>query len=97
MYINCKIFFISLCVGICLVYIFSSQPEVILKYPTPETENDLIYQDKNNVCYKYKSEEVRCDNTAKNIALQDNSDKDGKDGKDGKDKSLFDIVKSTFN
>jgi hypothetical protein len=89
MYINCKYFFISLCVGICLVYIFSNQPEVILKYPTPETENDLIYQDKNDVCYKYKSKEVKCDETAKNIALQDVKDK--------KDKSFFSIIKSTFN
>ena len=89
MYINSKYFFVSLCVGICLVYIFSNQPEVILKYPTPETENDLIYQDKNDVCYKYKSNEVKCDDTAKNIALQDVKDK--------KDKSIFSIIKSTFD
>jgi hypothetical protein len=88
MYINCKYFFISLCVGICLVYIFSNQPEVILKYPTPETENDLIYQDKNDVCYKYKSKEVKCDDTAKKISLQVDKPKE---------KSFFSIVTSTFN
>ena len=85
MFINPYVFFISLCVGIFLVYIFSSQPEIILKFPTPDTENDLIYQDKNDVCYKYKSKEVKCTENAKDIQLQDNN------------KDFLNIVKSTFN
>ena len=83
MIINSKIFFISLCVGLFFVYIFSKQPEIILKYPTPETEDKLIYQDKNDVCYKYKSREVKCNKDAKNIELHD-------------DKNFYDIIKSSF-
>lgn len=86
MFINPYVFFISLCIGLFFVYIFSSQPEIIMKYPTPDTENDLIYQDKNDVCYKYKSKEVQCNGDAKDIQLQDNGKKD-----------FLNIVTSTFN
>lgn len=87
MIINCKYFFISLCLGLFFVYIFSKQPEIILKYPTPETENNLIYQDKNDICYKYKSKEVKCGENSKNIDLQENNDK----------KNILHVIKSTFN
>ena len=53
-------FFISLIIGLFLAYIFTPQPEVIIRYPTPENAGKIIYQDNNDVCYKYVANEVQC-------------------------------------
>ena len=71
-YIDSYYFLISLCVGIFFVYILSYQPQVIMRFPIPDNENVTIYKDKNEVCYKYKSEEVNCSIGAKDIDLQTN-------------------------
>jgi hypothetical protein len=71
-YIDGYYFLISLCVGIFLVYILSYQPQIIMRFPTPDNENTTIYKDKNEVCYKYKSEEVNCSIGSKDINLQTN-------------------------
>jgi len=41
-------------IGVGILYIFSPKPEVILKYPN----EDNIYIDNNNVCYKYKKKYI---------------------------------------
>ena len=69
-YIDSSYFLISLSVGIFLVYILSYQPLVIMRFPTPDNENDTIYKDKNETCYKYQSKEVDCTMRAKDIDLQ---------------------------
>ena len=71
-YIDGYYFIISLCIGIFFVYILSYQPQIIMRYPTPENEDTLTYKDRNDVCYKYKSEEVKCSNGEKDIMLQNN-------------------------
>lgn len=69
-YIDGYYFFISLCIGIFFVYIISYQPEVIIKFPTPDS--NTIYKDKNDICYKYDSREVKCDMKTKEIEIQTN-------------------------
>lgn len=53
-------FFISLCIGLFLNYIFTPRPEIIYKYPTPQNVHATIYQDMTDNCYKYKAKEVQC-------------------------------------
>jgi hypothetical protein len=50
MNINFNLFFMSILIGISIIYILNPQPEMLLKYPNDKN----IYIDNNNVCYKYK-------------------------------------------
>jgi hypothetical protein len=58
--INWYVFFISFAIGIFLVYIFGEDIKHVYVYPTPETTNDILFQDKANNCFKYSIEEVSC-------------------------------------
>lgn len=58
--LNIYYFVISLTVGLLFAYLFTPQPEVIIKYPTPENAGKVVYKDVSDVCYKYKANEVSC-------------------------------------
>ena len=60
--INFKWFLVSLAVGLFLAYCTSPKPEVIVKYPTPENSESLIFEDDVNNCYKFKVDQVTCPN-----------------------------------
>jgi hypothetical protein len=62
--VNWYAFFLALAVGIFYVYISSPQPRLVIKYPTPYNANKVVYQNDDNVCYKYKAEEVECSQSA---------------------------------
>jgi hypothetical protein len=64
------IFFISFCIGLFFVYIFSPEPDIIFKYPTPENAHKLVFTDDADNCYKYVSNEVQCTDDAKDIPIQ---------------------------
>jgi hypothetical protein len=53
-------FFISLVVGLLLVYIFNPTPTVIYVYPTPDNIDKLQYKDNANNCYEFQPKEVKC-------------------------------------
>lgn len=54
-------FILALAIGLFFVYITNDNvPDVILMYPTPDNAGKIIYKDNGNVCYKYKSEEIKC-------------------------------------
>jgi|TARA_B100000242_G_scaffold294307_1_gene276229 hypothetical protein len=59
-HIDAKWFFLSLAVGLFIVYCSTPTPEVIIKYPTPENADDLIFEDDSDNCYKFKTQEVKC-------------------------------------
>ena len=59
-YIEPMYFLVSLFVGMFFVYIFSPTPDIIIKYPLPEENDNIIYQDETDTCYKYIKEEVNC-------------------------------------
>jgi hypothetical protein len=66
-------FFISLFIGLFITYTFSPDPEVIIKFPTPENAGKIIYRDNSDNCFKFKSNEVKCpsDNSKiKSIPIQ---------------------------
>jgi hypothetical protein len=52
---------IGVIIGIIIVFIAKPSKNIIYKYPTPETSSKLVYKDKNGVCYKYSTKEVKCD------------------------------------
>ena len=67
------VFLISLFVGLFFCYILTPVPEIIVKYPTPETASKLIFKDDADNCYKFISNEVECPNDKKlinNIPIQ---------------------------
>jgi len=53
-------FFLSLFIGLFLTYTFTPQPEVIIRYPTPDNIDNYVYKDGVDNCFKFTSREVRC-------------------------------------
>ena len=73
-YIDFRIFFVSLAVGLFLVYIYQPTPTVIYVYPTPDNIDKLQFKDKANNCYHFKADEIKCPkdkNTIQSIPVQD--------------------------
>ena len=66
--INWNLFMISLCVGLFFCYILTPEPRVVIKYPTPENSNDVIYIDNVDNCYKYNAHIVNCPNDLNKIS-----------------------------
>jgi len=87
-------FFISLCVGIFVVYISVPEPKIIIKYPTPDNIHKNIYKDDSGTCYKYNKKEVDCKNYDKveEVKLQHIDEEVKK-----KPKTLFGMIKSKFH
>lgn len=54
-------FLIGLAMGIVGIFFIGPSIVTVLKYPTPELANKLIYKDKNGICYKYTAKDVNCD------------------------------------
>lgn len=59
-FIDFKIFFISLALGIFCVYINQPSPTIIYVYPTPENINNIQYKDTIGNCFEFDSQEVTC-------------------------------------
>ncbi len=59
-YINVTAFFIALAIGLFFTYIFAPKKRIIIKYPTPENADKLVYKDNAETCYKYKPNEIQC-------------------------------------
>ena len=52
---------LGLVVGVLGIFCMDPMKVPIMKYPTPETVDKLVYKDKNGICYKYVTKEVNCD------------------------------------
>lgn len=61
------VFLLSLTIGFFIVYIFGPRPTILYKYPTPDNENKVVYQDNTDNCYKYSSQKVTCPSNKKLI------------------------------
>jgi len=59
-FIDFKLFFISLAVGIFFVYINQPSPTIIYVYPTPKNLDKIQYKDKIGNCFEFESKEVKC-------------------------------------
>jgi hypothetical protein len=72
-YIDLKVFFISLALGLLFVYLSNPNPNIVYVYPTPDNVDKIHYKDKADNCFKFKSEEVQCPKDSskiKNIPIQ---------------------------
>jgi hypothetical protein len=59
-YINIPVFFISLAVGILVMYVFMPDNRKIYVYPSPENVAILQYRDKSGKCFQYEEKQVAC-------------------------------------
>ena len=57
---NTNLSIISFIITIMFVYFTSPTPNIIHKYPTPETADKLIYQKHSGECDKYNPNVVPC-------------------------------------
>ena len=71
-YINLKWFIASFALGLFLVYCTAAKPTIVVKYPTPDTSEDAIFEDVVDNCYKFNTKEVVCPKNKKveNIPIQ---------------------------
>ena len=51
---------IGLLLGFLIMYLTTSPPKIILKYPTLETLQNMTFVDQNNQCFKYYATEISC-------------------------------------
>lgn len=59
-YIELNYFLFSLFIGILITYIVTPEPEIIIKYPTPDNIKNFIFKDNTDNCYKFISNNVKC-------------------------------------
>ena len=55
-------FLLSAIITFIILYVNNPRPYVILKYPNPEKELSDLYVDNKNVCYRYQTKEIECNN-----------------------------------
>jgi hypothetical protein len=60
MLINLFTFIISFAIGLFFVYILGPDKRTVFVYPTPETVDNVLFQDATDNCFKYESNEVNC-------------------------------------
>lgn len=59
-YVNMKIFFISLTLGLLYVYLFNPDPTIIYVYPTPDNVGHVEYKDKADNCFQFDAIQTTC-------------------------------------
>ena len=67
MIFNPFVFLAGLIAGIFLICTMRLKTKEIIRYPNPENVDSTIYRDKNGVCFKFKSEELSCEDNASAI------------------------------
>jgi hypothetical protein len=53
-------FIISVIVTMIILYILSPPPQIIIKEPNINQDTSDLFVDDNNVCYRYKTREIKC-------------------------------------
>jgi len=61
---NFLVFIIAFAIGILFVYLSAPKQKIIIKYPNPYNTDKIVYRSDNDICYKYKPEEIKCNNNA---------------------------------
>ena len=52
-------FILSMFLTMLIIYIFTPDPQVIIKYPSPNDNSSCTYIDDKGVCYKYHRKELK--------------------------------------
>ncbi len=56
-----KPFLLGALLGLVVVLFYKTPTTNILQYPHPQNVDTRVYRVKNGVCYRYRSQEVGCD------------------------------------
>lgn len=59
-YIDFRIFFVSLAIGIFYIYISEEYKQTIIIYPTPDNKEQLQFKDKTDNCFEYDMKDIVC-------------------------------------
>ena len=62
-------FLVGLFFGMFFVYVLKPAATVIYKYPTMDNAGKVVYQDRNDVCFKYHADTVDCDKNQSRITV----------------------------
>ena len=68
-YISFKIFITSFLMGLLFLYLMGPQNKKVYVYPSPQTVDKAIFQDKAEQCFLYKEENVDCPSNKKDISM----------------------------
>jgi hypothetical protein len=68
-YISFKIFIASFLIGLLFLYLMGPQNKKVYVYPSPQTVDRAIFQDKAGQCFLYKEENVDCPTNKKEISV----------------------------
>jgi len=69
-FINIYLFLFSFAFGLVYMYYNKNEKKIVYVYPTPENIDKIQYRDFAKNCYDFESEEVTCNNSAKEIPIQ---------------------------
>ena len=53
-------FFSAFAIGLLLCYVMQPKPEVVVRFPSPYNAGQVVYRDKAENCFTYRSTEVSC-------------------------------------
>lgn len=59
-YLSVPAFIASLAIGLFFIYIWGADTKEVFVYPSPETVNNVLFQDHANQCFQLKPTEVDC-------------------------------------
>jgi hypothetical protein len=60
--INPMWFFLAFGIGLCVCYVFTPPPTVVVKFPSPLNAGKTIYHDEDDgSCFAFNAEQVKCD------------------------------------
>lgn len=65
-----KALLFGFCIGIIFVALYTPQPKVVYKFPSPYNQ-DTVYMDKSDNCYKYEAKKVECSGNAERQPLME--------------------------
>lgn len=68
-YISFKYFIASFLIGLLFLYLMGPQTKKVYVYPSPQTIDKAIFQDKADQCFLYKEESVDCPSNKKDISI----------------------------
>ena len=58
--LNPLAFFLAFALGLFMCYITKPTPQLVVKFPSPQNADKVVYNNGDDGCFKIKAEEVSC-------------------------------------